>query len=830
MARRRPPSRKSAPKKKRSTGRKKASGARKPRRSKGRKRAPAPTLLQRAGRACLRVGSALFVGGGAGIALSSWALYEQAKVDVESLLSQEVWAASGEVLSAPIEVWPGLALTPAELGEDLVAAGYAKVDRAESPGDVQVAAQDVFVKVREASGPGWELSASDVHVSFSAGRVAAISPRRRATFAPALLSEVRGSDNESRRPVSLSQVPDHLVQAILAMEDARFYEHEGLDPIGILRAVVVNTLRDRPMQGGSTLTQQLVKNLFLTQERTLERKGKEALLSIALENTRSKDEILELYLNEIYLGQAGGASVCGVEQAARLYFGKTAARLTLSESATLAGIVSAPNRYSPLRHADAAAVRRDLVLDRMVRVGFVEPGEAEAVKATPLVTNSAAAGRRAPWAVDAALETIESALGDSGAALGVAVHTTLQPALQRLAERAVQQGAAELDTSHPEARGAQFALAAVRVRDGAIVALVGGRNYASSQFNRAVYAHRQVGSTVKPLTALAAFDADPNLSGATLLEDKPIVRTSDGKRWEPRNYDGRFLGEVSLRSTVATSRNIPSVLLAEEVGMRRLRQSWKDLGLSRATANPAASLGSFEATPVEVAGAYTVFPGGGRWARPSLVRAAVRPDGSHLWHEEPVVVRRAGAESAFLATELLQAVVDEGTGRKATRWGASGAVGGKTGTTDRERDAWFVGVTPELAVAVWVGFDKGRALGLTGSEAALPTWSRFVAASGTTGGSFPQPSTLVTHTLCTQSHAPASADCPETREEWFRPGSVPRGGCPVHGGLLEGAGGALSRAWEGLTGGRPDIRPLNGKDRPPREAAKPKKKKWFQRR
>lgn len=768
------------------------------------------------------------MGASAGIVFTSWALYEQAKVDVDTLLSQEVWTASGEVFSAPIEVWPGLSLTPDELGGDLVAAGYARVTRAEAPGDVQVAAQDVVVRVKAAKGPGWTLPASDVHVSFSGGRVSAVSPRRRATFAPALLSEIRGSENESRRPVSLSQVPEHLVQAILAMEDARFYDHEGLDPIGILRAVVVNSLRDRPMQGGSTLTQQLVKNLFLTQERTLERKGKEALFSIALENMRSKDEILELYLNEIYLGQAGGASVCGVEQAARLYFGKTAARLTLGESATLAGIVSAPNRYSPLRHKDAAVVRRDLVLDRMVKVGFLEPEQANAEKATGLNTNTDAAGRRAPWVVDAALETIESALGEGGAALGVAVHTTLQPPLQRLAERAVRQGAAELDAQHPQARGAQIALAAVRVRDGAVVALVGGRDYTTSQFNRAVYAHRQIGSTVKPLTALAAFDADPTLSGATRLADEPIARTSDGKRWEPQNYDGRFLGEVTLRKAMATSRNIPSVLLAERVGMKRLQRGWKDLGLSRASANPAASLGSFEATPLEVAGAYTVFAGGGRWARPSLVRAAVRPNGSHLWHEEPVVVRRAGAQSAFLATELLQAVIDEGTGRKAASWGAAGALGGKTGTTDRERDAWFVGVTPELAVAVWVGFDKGRNVGLTGSEAALPTWSRFVAASGTTQGSFPKPEGLVSHTLCAETHAPAEDACPETRDEWFREGNGPRGSCPVHGGFLGDAGGVLSRAWEDLTG-RTDDRTTK-KDRPPKEAAKSRKKRWFKRR
>ena len=779
-------------------------------RKKGRSKRSGSGWLGRLGRFTLKWTAAVALGASAGAATLTWALYEQARVDIDTRLSGPVWQPSGRVMSAPMEVWPGLRLRPEQLADDLVAAGYARVERAVAPGDVQVASHDLLVHVPAAKGPGWSIPAGEVHVSFSGDRVQAVSPRARAVFAPVQLHELRGADNESRRPVTLDELPAHVSQAVLAMEDARFYAHEGLDPIGIVRAVVINTLTDRPLQGGSTLTQQLVKNLFLTQERTYARKGREALLAVALERTRSKDEILELYLNEIYLGQAAGASVCGVDQAARVWFGKPAARLTIGEAATLAGVVSAPNRYAPLRHPEAARERRDLVLDRMVEVGTLSAEVAAAEKTHTLEVHPSAGQRRAPWAVDAALETIEDALGDGGAARGVVVHTTLQPALQRIAEAVVAEGAAELDAQHPEARGAQIAVAVVRVRDGAVVALVGGRDYAKSQFNRAVYARRQVGSTVKPFTYLAAFEDEPGFAATTLIPDEPIERRVDGAVWAPKNYDGRYLGEVTARHALATSRNVPAVLVAEQVGMRRLHDLWRSLGLTGASANPAAALGSFEATPVELAGAFTVFAGGGRWARPSLVRAAANPDGGLLWNEEPVVARRAGAAPTFLATDLLMAVMTEGTGRKAASYGATGAVGGKSGTTDAARDAWFVGVTPELAIAVWVGFDKGRPVGITGSQAALPTFARFVAASGTARGAFTTPAGVVQQAVCTESLSVAEATCPETTTSWFLEGAAPDGGCPIHGGLLDPTGDVLSSAWDRVkeqVGGKKERRP-----------------------
>lgn len=739
-------------------------------------------LLRRAGRWLLLRLGALGLGACLGLAAVVGILYRQALADVDGLLDQPLWTTAGRVLSGPMEIWPGMVLDAEDLANDLQRAGYARVTRVRQPGDFQLSASGIDIMVPAASGPGWKVDKGEVLISFADGRVALAGGRRRVRLAPTELATIRGADNEERRPVPLARIPSPLVEAVLAMEDARFREHEGLDPLGIARALLVNAWAGGTVQGGSTLTQQLVKNLFLSQERTYERKAREALLAVAMEQRRSKDQILELYLNDIYLGQAGGAAICGVDQAARAYFGKPAERLDLGESATLAGMISAPNRYSPLKHPEAALERRDLALHRMVETGALSAEQAEAELARPLQVHALSGGRRAPWAVDASIDQVEATLGEGTvAAQGLTVHTTINPALQRLAEQAVAAGAAQLDQDHPGSAGAEIALIAVRVKDGAIVALVGGRDYGESQYDRALSARRQIGSTVKPLTWLFAFDADPELSPASVVDDAPIERTVDGKRWAPTNYDHAFLGPVSLREALVDSRNVPAVLVSEKVGLPRLQQQWQAAGLSTATDWPSAALGAFGATPEELAGAYTVFPRGGSVVTPFLVRGATGPAGASLVPAPKTGAKTlTNAASAFLAADILRQVITRGTGRGAARYGVSGPVGGKTGTTDDGRDAWFVGTTDELAVAVWVGFDRDRALGLTGAQAALPTWARFVAGSGTMDGRVAVPEGLVQVEVCAETGAPPCLlqRCDEKVSDWFRDGHEPRCGQP----------------------------------------------------
>lgn len=734
--------------------------------------APGPGLGRRLGRVLLAYAAGLV----AGVCVVGGVLWHDARTRVRAQLAEPLWELPGRVWSAPVNLWPGLTLTPEELAVDLQGAGYARVEQAVRPGDFQVSADSVLIKVQEATSPGGAVPAADALVTFADGRVRSVSPRATLVLPPSLLSTVRGADNELRSPRTLEDFPEHLVHAVLAMEDATFWEHHGLSPFGIARALVVNGLAGQTVQGGSTLTQQLAKNLFLSPDRTLARKVDEALLAMALEAELSKPEILTLYLNEIYWGQAGSASICGADEAARAFFGKPATRLDLSEAATLAGIISSPNAYSPLRNPDRATERRDLALKRLQELGWATDEAVRAALAAPLVVNPTPVRRSAPYAVSGALTQATELLGDE--ARRMEVHTTIQPALQRLAERVVEEGLARLEAADPGLAGVQAALVAVRPGDGAVVALVGGRDWGTSQFDRALEGARQPGSTVKPLVMLTAFERHPDLGPATLLDDAPIERRVDGRTWRPTNYDGQFVGPVPVREAIAKSRNVPAVLLSEQVGLAALQDALRGLGLSGATKLPSAALGAFEASPVELAGAYTVFPGRGRVAHPVLVRA-VR-DGSRAVYDAPAErARVASPRASVLATSVLTTVLQEGTGRGAAQHGladaiAAGVVAGKTGTTDDARDAWFAGFTPELVVVVWVGFDQGRPLGLTGGEAALPLWSAFVAGSGTARGAFPRSDAVVTADACLAREGFACTRC---EPELFSAGQAPPHAC-----------------------------------------------------
>ena len=736
------------------------------------KRAPGTSWRLRLG--CWAMGIVIgLLGGSAGV---YWVLERAALVEVDARLSGPVWAANGRVVSAPMELWPGLRVSASDVAEDLRAAGYGRVGAVGQVGDYARVGDDIII----------HLDGGEVHLAFDGDLLQAVTPGGHVRLAPRVLASLQGSDGEARELVDLSDVPEALSQAVLAMEDARFFDHRGVDPLGIARAVITNLIQGRPAQGGSTLTQQVVKNIFLTQEKTLERKFKEAILALALERSRTKEEILELYLNEIYLGQVGGKAVCGVGEAARVYFGKPIGRIGVGEAATLAGIVSAPNRYSPTRHPERALERRDITLRRMEAVGFLEPGAAARHAELPLQVAAVPDGRWAPWMVDAALETVEGIHGQgSVAARGLTIHTTLQPALQRLAERVVAASLLELQSVHAGAKGAEMALVALNASDGAVVAMVGGRSYGHSSFNRALHGSRQVGSTVKPLNSMLAFAADPQLSPGSVVVDEARSFEGDGEVWAPQNHDKEFHGEMSLRDAVAKSRNLPAVTLAETVGFGVLASGLKAAGLAAAHGLPSMSLGAFDATPIALAGAYSTIPGGGLAARPHWV-SALEEEGSP---KVPMAlrgpVRVVDARSAFFAEELLREVVATGTGRRAVALGAPAGVGGKTGTTDGGRDAWFAGHIGELIVVVWVGHDKGRPLGLGGSTAALPAWSRFVGGTGLLPGPAQPPDGVVQVDICTESLEPAAESCPEIEGEWLLEGVEPDERCHIHGGILE---------------------------------------------
>jgi penicillin-binding protein 1B len=693
----------------------------------------------------------------------------------------------------------------------LQAAGYARVEKVATDRDFVVSDTAILVKDHSV----------EVLITFDDGRISSVSPQAVHRFAP---SELAGMANggERRRPVARADLPEHVVLAVLAMEDARFFEHPGFDAFGIVRAVVANLMAGRRQQGGSTLTQQLAKNLFLSPTKSLERKFRELALAVALEERLTKDEILELYLNQIYLGQVGGVAICGIDQAAQTYFGTSARRLNLAQAATLAGVISAPNRYSPVRHPERAEERRALVLKRMADVGWIEPTQAADAAAKSVTIVARQNSRNAPWALDHAISVLEADLGEGVVAdRGLSVRTTVDALLQRVAEQAVAKGLTDLTRTHPSAAGAEVALVALDPTNGGILAMVGGASYARSSFNRAVDGMRQVGSTVKPLSWLFAYDANPSLAPTSPVPDLPIEREVNGETWAPNNYDGEFLEKVNLDEALALSRNIPAVHVSEWVGLESLAERLASTGLSNARAYPSTALGAFDASPMDLAAAYSIFPGAGKVVRPRIVEGVRLPDGTDGFRQRVEKFRVASPRAVHLTTTSLQRTMEWGTGRRAAEFGVEGFVGGKTGTTDGGRDAWFAGFTDTIVVAVWVGFDKGRDLGLTGAQAALPIWADFVANSGRmVPVGPPPPETVVAIPVCQDSSLFATTECPNTKDEWFSEDAERAETCVLHGPKGSGAAAIIQR-----------LRERFDKDEAEAAPAKPKKKwGWFRRR
>ncbi|TVQ91003.1 MAG: hypothetical protein EA397_10940 [Deltaproteobacteria bacterium] len=718
-----------------------------------------------------------------GLLVLAVVLSSRAERDVQAWIDRPPSSKPLLVLSAPVEIEVGQPVDLADLAADLLASGFEKVGQSPEENQFQIDGRTLTVNVKGSGGLGG--SPKGVYkITLVEGRVAATEPED-VILPPTLLARLGELDRDRSR-LPLDQTGPYVGLAVMAMEDARFRTHLGLDLRGIVRASARNLTRGGPMHGGSTLTQQLAKNLFLTPDRTIRRKVREVFGAWALERRFSKDELLEIYLNEVYLGQVGGVPIHGVEQAARAWYGRSAANLTLGQAAVIAGVISAPNAYSPARHPERARQRASLTLERLEALGWVSADEIRAARSESLELRGVVTGgvRLAPWAVDAAMEQAERSLGEDLASGGYRVHTTIQPHLQRAATRAIREGLDEVQGAHPSAIEAQAALVAIRARDGAVVALVGGRDYRQSPFDRATHGLREIGSTIKPLTLAAVLDHDRQLHAQSQVVDEPITRMIDGKPWTPRNYDGKYLGEISLRQTLEQSRNVPAVKMAEHIGPQQLQRVLRDLGLERATNLPSASLGGFSATPLQLAGAYTSLAGGGDVSRPWPIAGISTPRGEQIVAYPPRTEPIFSARATAITASVLRGGITHGTARRAQALGVEGEVGAKTGTTNEGRDAWVAGVTPGYAIVVWVGRDQGPPLGLGGSQAALPIWARFAAHGGLRGGRFHLPEGMITEPFCRDSGRRARDACPDKVDELFVKGGAPRGKCDVHGGPL----------------------------------------------
>ena len=534
---------------------------------------------------------------------------------------------------------------------------------------------------------------------------------------------------ERRIFVPLAHVPQALRDAVIATEDKRFYYHWGIDPIGIARAVSQNYRRGRIVEGGSTITQQLTKVLFLTPDKSLERKLKEAVLALELERRYTKDRILEMYLNQVYFGHGA----YGVEAASRTYFGKSVSEINVREAALLAGLPRAPSSYSPFEHGDAAKRRREVVLRRMVDFGVLKEPEAKKLARADLGLIPPERRRTTgQYFLEYVQQTLEAKYGaDMVFKGGLNVYTTLSPTMQLAAEQALREGLKALEgrtakgrsiSDHPEG-----AVVTVEPQTGFVRAMVGGYDFFRSEFNRAVQARRQPGSAFKPFIYMAALES--GFTAASRVDDAPVSYAvgPNGQAWKPENYDRKFRGSTTLQQALEESVNVVTVKVAEQIGLSRAIRLARRFGIaSPLDVNLSLALGTSDMTLIELTSAYGALANQGQWLPPTAIRYVTDAQGKLLEEHLPEPREAVSPETAYVITHMLRGVVERGTGQAAKALGRP--VAAKTGTTNDYSNAWFIGYTPRLATGVWVGYDRPRSLGKdeTGSRVAVPIWVSYM--------------------------------------------------------------------------------------------------------
>jgi penicillin-binding protein 1B len=739
---------------------------------------------------------------------------------IEARLHSERDRAVPRVFARPLALQAGQSMSQTELIARLNDVGYAQRARVERTGEFAIDRHRVVILSR-----GGDHAGKVVTVSFPESPVVRRKgakpppppPQRitrlevakrnleRVTLDAPLLTAMMTGTREKRRRVALDAIPARLQEAVLAIEDRRFYYHPGVDPIRMIGALVTNVFGDRPyLVGGSTITQQLSRNFFLTGQMAIEqqtrqrsygRKILEQFMAVILEIQATKSEILELYLNDVYLGHRGSFALHGVAEASKIYFGKDVRNLTLSEAALIAGIIQSPYNHSPFTNAERARDRRDVVLRAMVDAGYITSDAADRAQKEPIAVVARAVDNEAPYFVDYIAEVLDATFPGIVSKPGsLDIYTTLDLNLQRYAQDAVRDGIAVVDAAlsrrkRGPRRVPQAALVAIDPRTGEILALIGGRSYNQSQFNRAVSARRQIGSTFKPFVYLAAFekaadDGTGDITPATLVYDEPTTWTYGNQDWSPKNYDGEYDGAITLRRALAMSRNIAAVKVAEQTGYDQVVSLWKRARIGetdQVKPYPSVALGIVELTPLEVAQAYTVFTGQGRLKKLRAMLHVTSGDDSVKPKVEPgpEVARPA---AAYLVTHMMRSVLNEGTGAGARARGLTVDAAGKSGTTNDLRDAWFVGFTPELLTVVWVGLDNNQPLGLSGSQAALPIWTSFMknALAGHGSSSFEAPDGVSFIEIDRDTGKIATPTCPRVTNEAFLAGTEPLGVCELH--------------------------------------------------
>jgi penicillin-binding protein 1B len=699
-------------------------------------------------------------------------------------LGEGPFSMSTEILSAPETIAAGDSLSMKDLVRKLERSGYTR--SIGNPGGsfaVQANCVQIF--------PGTSSPAGKVQVRFAQDRISSIESLTDHSAVPAyrldseLLTDL--SPHEKRRLVRFNDIPQQLVHAVTSVEDKHFFEHGGFDYRRAIKAAYVDFKDGRKQQGASTLTMQLARALWLQPRKSWSRKTDEILITLHLEHVLSKQQIFEDYANQVYLGRRGPYSINGFGEAARVYFGKELWQIDTAEAALLAGLVQRPSYYNPLRYPERAVSRRNLVLALMKRNGELSESNYRAAAAAPLaLAPPMADDSENSYFLSMMNDELQNSLVESAGPSRTVV-TTLDPQLQRAAEAAVRSG---MDSVDRQLRGTgalgkgpadrpQAALIALDPHTGEIKALVGGRSYGDSQLNHAL-ASRQPGSVFKPFVYAAAIETalgggPRTFTPASLVSDEATTFSFGDQSYQPKDFEGDYQGDVTLRTALAKSLNVATVSIAQQVGYARVVKIARLAGLNGAQATPSVALGAYEATPLDIAAAYTVFANQGVWVKPTTIEVVRAVDGSVSSQHQPSTRQAIDPRVAYVTASMMQEVLRSGTGAGARSQGFWLPAAGKTGTS---RDGWFAGFTSELLCVVWVGFDDNRDLKLEGARSALPIWADFMKQAAQispyrTAHDFRVPPGVVSAEICSDTGELAGATCLNPRNEVFIAGTEP---------------------------------------------------------
>ena len=701
--------------------------------------------------------------------VAAYCIYLDSKINQK--FSADHWQIPAKVYAQSLRLTPNQRIARNQVINELDALNYRRVSNPTSPGEYSVSSTKIDINRRAFSYIESTYSEQRVMLQFKGNYLKAIKDIKTRTHLaqfnvePKLLKRISNSSKEDRIFIPREQIPELLIATLIYVEDRNFYQHKGIAPLSILRALVANIKAGRTVQGGSTLTQQLIKNVFLTRERSFIRKAKEALYSLLIEFKYSKDELLEIYLNEVFLGQNGPLSVNGFGLASEFYFARPIDELTPDQIALLVAMIKGPSYYNPKRYEERALERRDFILRQMVSQNFISAAQYKRSAKAPLgLKNSVAKhGQFHGFMSLVRRELANRFTQDFSQTSGISIYTTLDSSAQEFAQQSLTNRIKVLEKSRKTDK-LQGAIVVANYRSGAIKAIVEGRDRNYAGFNRAINAQRPIGSLIKPFVVATALENGAKYNLATLLDDEAItLRNNEGEQWKPLNYDKKFRGQANIIDSLTHSYNIPMVNLGMDIGLDSISYTLERAGWNTPfKLRPSMLLGAIETSPWQVAQLYQSLANNGEKKSLHTVLAVTTQSEETFYAYEKIPVQALSPSASFLTKYAMSKVTKSGTA-KSLRWKNKGLVlAGKTGTTDDLRDSWYAGFDNNEATVVWLGRDDNKSVGLTGSSGALTVYSDFVKNRGGVSLSLGSPANIVTGYFEASSGNPSAIGCKRT--------------------------------------------------------------------